>query len=159
MTLQANLEDPDAFYLIMEDDSYPVHDFETRYPAVLAELRTLPARWHWVYLAVHETFAHLNTKSIAGKQLINDAPRMYGNAGYLLSRDGARAALEGILPCGEPKDEAINLLITRKGLRAYCVKEELIGVRGQQVRGFNKSLGLTGRDSELVFKSNIWDNR
>ena len=78
MTLQANLEDPDAFYLIMEDDSYPVHDFETRYPAVLAELRALPARWHWVYLAVHETFAHLNTKSIAGKQLINDAPRMYG---------------------------------------------------------------------------------
>jgi GR25 family glycosyltransferase involved in LPS biosynthesis len=79
--------DPDAFYLIIEDDAYPAPGFEARYKGVLNELRGVA--WDWMFLAIHPNFAKYNHIAVDGKNLINHAPPMVGNAGYLLSRRGA----------------------------------------------------------------------
>lgn len=144
----ANSSDP--YYLILEDDAIPSVDFHTRYPAILAELADL--NWDWVYLAIHPTFASKNKKAIEGKMLINRAPSMVGNAGYLLSRQGARKVLAGILPCSLPKDQAVRKMIESGDLEGYIVKKELIVVTGQQGQG-NSSMV---KDSRRKHKSNIF---
>eukprot|EP00038_Savillea_parva_P007825 m.172769 g.172769 ORF g.172769 m.172769 type:complete len:347 (+) comp13581_c0_seq1:233-1273(+) len=150
---QLTLEpDEDAFYLVLEDDTFPSADFHTRYTQVLAELQCLT--WDWVYLAIHPTWKRGNTKTIPGKQFINHAPRMVGNAGYLISKRGARKLLKRMLPCQDPKDQAIRKLVMAGEIEGYIVKKELIGVMGQQGRGFNRSLS---NDPTRVFASNIWD--
>ena len=95
-----------------------------------------------------------NKLVLDGKSYINQAPRMVGNAGYLLSRDGARKVLKLALPCSQPKDQAIRILVTSRQIDAYIVKTALIGVKGQQGEGFSKSLR---NDPSRVFKSNIWE--
>ena len=140
----------DPYYLILEDDAVPSADFHTRYPAILAELAELS--WDWVYLAIHPTFASKNKKVIEGKTHINRAPSMVGNAGYLLSRQGARKVLAGILPCSLPKDQAIRKMVESGALEAYIVKHELIVVTGQQGQG-NASMQ---KDSRRKHKSNIF---
>lgn len=142
----------DAFYFILEDDTSPSADFHSRYPAVLAELSGLT--WDWVYLAIHPTWARGNTRLIPGKELINRAPRMVGNAGYLISKRGATKILAKMFPVKIPKDQAIRILVKQGDLEAYIVKTELIRVMGQQGRGFNRSLS---QDASRTFESNIWD--
>jgi GR25 family glycosyltransferase involved in LPS biosynthesis len=85
---------PDAFYLILEDDANPIPGFDAQYKGVLKELRG--EDWDWVFLSIHPRFAKLNTNVIDGKMLINRAPPMVGNAGYLLSRQGAHKLLRQV---------------------------------------------------------------
>eukprot|EP00035_Acanthoeca_spectabilis_P030231 m.8495 g.8495 ORF g.8495 m.8495 type:complete len:339 (-) comp4066_c0_seq1:1771-2787(-) len=146
---QQLLQEPrdDAFYFILEDDTSPSLDFHTRYFEVLQELSDLS--WDWVYLAIHPTWRHGNTLKIPGKTVINKAPRMVGNAGYLLSKRGAAKLMKKMFPCSLPKDQAIRILIQNNELEAYIVKTDLILVLGQQGQGFNKKLNRT-------FPSNIW---
>lgn len=148
----AKEEDPNAFYFILEDDVYATDGFNEHYTGVIKDLKGLS--WDWVYLAIHPTFKRLNKLVLDGKQYINQAPRMVGNAGYLLSRQGARNLLKHVLPCSLPKDQAIRVLVVNRTIDAYIVKKELVGVLGQQGQGF---VGSLKKDPLRKFKSNIWD--
>ena len=59
-----------------------------------------------------------------------------------------------MLPCSEPKDQAVRILVRDKKLDAYIVKRQLIAVKGQQGRGFE---GSKKADPTRIWKSNIWD--
>lgn len=148
----AKEEDPNAFYFVLEDDVYATEGFNVHYKGVVKELAGLA--WDWVYLAIHPTFRRLNKLSIEGKSFINTAPRMVGNAGYLISRQGARKLLVQMFPCSLPKDQALRVLVLNRTIDAYIVKRDLVGVLGQQGQGFK---GSQKRDPTRVFKSNIWD--
>jgi GR25 family glycosyltransferase involved in LPS biosynthesis len=110
--------------------------------------------WDWTYLAIHPTFKRLNKLSLEGKDFINQAPRMVGNAGYLISKRGAKKLLDLMFPCSLPKDQAIRILVVDRKIDAYIVKTDLVGVKGQQGMGFKGGLD---RDPSRVFQSNIWN--
>ena len=148
----AKEEDPNAFYFVLEDDVYATDGFNEHYANVVKELKGLD--WDWVYLAIHPTFRRLNKMVIDGKNFINTAPRMVGNAGYLISRNGARRILKQMFPCSLPKDQALRVLVLNRTIDAYIVKTDLVGVLGQQGQGFK---GSQKRDPTRIFKSNIWD--
>jgi GR25 family glycosyltransferase involved in LPS biosynthesis len=119
---------------------------------VLKDLKGIA--WDWVYLAIHPTFKRLNKLALEGKDFINQAPRMVGNAGYLISKRGAKKLLDLMFPCSLPKDQAIRILVVDRKIDAYIVKTDLVGVKGQQGMGFKGGLD---RDPSRVFQSNIWN--
>ena len=48
--------DPAKYYIMMEDDAYPMPDFELRLHSILQELQQLPNGWDWVYLSIHPRY-------------------------------------------------------------------------------------------------------
>ena len=148
----AKEEDPNAFYFVLEDDVIAADGFNEHYSSVVKELKGVD--WDWVYLAIHPTFRRLNKLTIKGKNFINTAPRMVGNAGYLISRNGARRILDQMFPCSLPKDQALRVLVLNRTIDAYIVKTDLVVVLGQQGQGFK---GSQKRDPTRIFQSNIWD--
>jgi GR25 family glycosyltransferase involved in LPS biosynthesis len=145
-------EDPNAFYFILEDDVVATGGWDAHYTGVVKDLKGLA--WDWVYLAIHPTFKRYNKLVIEGKYFINAAPRMVGNAGYLLSKQGAIKLLKHMLPCSLPKDQAVRVLVMDRTLDAYIVKTELVGVVGQQGQGWKGS--KTNQEDARRFQSNIW---